>query len=512
MERKPLIKEYFKGKNIFITGGTGFVGKALIEKLLRSIPDIGNIYVLMREKKGKSIQERLQAILENPIFNVIKETGSDKLKKLIPIAGDTTQVGFGLSKSDRALLTNEIHIYFHGAASVRFDDFLKDAIFTNIRGAREAALLALEMKQIEVFVHISTSYCNTNNRKVVHEILYPPQGDWKEVIAVAETSNTEVLNILSQKYIEGFPNTYTYTKQLAEHCVNDLLKGRIPTVICRPSIVVSSYSEPFMGWVDNFNGPVGLLLAGVTAIFRVFYAGSDIKTEYIPVDNVVKLIIAAAWNKSISKDGDEVSIYHSSKYSIEDFTYKKYVEYGKRIRWDEPFENKLWFPNGEVTGNWLYFNLMIIIFHIIPALVFDKLLQIAGYEPRIVKLQRKIYIANMAVSYFTTHEWSFVDTKAQELFKRIPDRETSEFNFVKMPEGDKERYEYSLACCRYVRIHFLKENKTISKRSLITTYIFYFLHQTIKVFIFGFFMWMLLAKLDFANCHFMTLRILELYN
>lgn len=49
------IKDFYKGKNILVTGGTGFMGKVLLEKLLYSVPDIGKIYVLMRPKKGKSI-------------------------------------------------------------------------------------------------------------------------------------------------------------------------------------------------------------------------------------------------------------------------------------------------------------------------------------------------------------------------------------------------------------------------------------------------------------------------
>lgn len=46
-------------------GGTGFIGKILLEKLVRSLPKVGNIYLLMRPRKGKEIQERL-----NEIFNL----------------------------------------------------------------------------------------------------------------------------------------------------------------------------------------------------------------------------------------------------------------------------------------------------------------------------------------------------------------------------------------------------------------------------------------------------------
>lgn len=61
------IPEFFKNQSVFITGGSGFIGKVLIEKLLRSCPDLKNIYLLMREKKGKSPQERIESIINYPV-------------------------------------------------------------------------------------------------------------------------------------------------------------------------------------------------------------------------------------------------------------------------------------------------------------------------------------------------------------------------------------------------------------------------------------------------------------
>lgn len=61
------IKDFYRGKNILVTGGTGFMGKVLLEKLLYSVPDIGKIYVLMRPKKGKSIQQRYEDMQRSPV-------------------------------------------------------------------------------------------------------------------------------------------------------------------------------------------------------------------------------------------------------------------------------------------------------------------------------------------------------------------------------------------------------------------------------------------------------------
>lgn len=65
------ITTFYAGRNIFITGGTGFLGKVLIEKLLRSCPEIGHIFILMRPKKGLSIHDRLKKMLELPVCKKI---------------------------------------------------------------------------------------------------------------------------------------------------------------------------------------------------------------------------------------------------------------------------------------------------------------------------------------------------------------------------------------------------------------------------------------------------------
>jgi fatty acyl-CoA reductase len=59
------VRDFFRGKNIFITGATGFLGMALIEKLLRVCPDVGTIYVLVRPKKGKEVSARLEELTKN---------------------------------------------------------------------------------------------------------------------------------------------------------------------------------------------------------------------------------------------------------------------------------------------------------------------------------------------------------------------------------------------------------------------------------------------------------------
>jgi fatty acyl-CoA reductase len=61
------LQKFYGGLVIFITGGTGFLGKLLLLKLLQSCPDIGGIIMLLREKRGQSCRERLFSVLSSPV-------------------------------------------------------------------------------------------------------------------------------------------------------------------------------------------------------------------------------------------------------------------------------------------------------------------------------------------------------------------------------------------------------------------------------------------------------------
>lgn len=56
---KPTITEFFNDRDIFVTGGTGLIGKTLIEKLLRSCSRLRRIFILIREKQNMTISKRL---------------------------------------------------------------------------------------------------------------------------------------------------------------------------------------------------------------------------------------------------------------------------------------------------------------------------------------------------------------------------------------------------------------------------------------------------------------------
>jgi fatty acyl-CoA reductase len=77
------IVQFYEDRSIFITGATGFMGKVLVEKLLRSCPGINRLYILMRPSKGKEVAVRLQELISNEVNNIWHIQHLQKLSKLL---------------------------------------------------------------------------------------------------------------------------------------------------------------------------------------------------------------------------------------------------------------------------------------------------------------------------------------------------------------------------------------------------------------------------------------------
>lgn len=107
------IQRFYAGANVFITGSTGFLGKILIEKLLRSCPDINTVYILVRTKKGKNMYERIEDMFEDPVFEKLKTECPKFRHKVVGISGDVGMPEMGINMQDKQLLKNEVFFFLH---------------------------------------------------------------------------------------------------------------------------------------------------------------------------------------------------------------------------------------------------------------------------------------------------------------------------------------------------------------------------------------------------------------
>jgi fatty acyl-CoA reductase len=84
--QRPNMQEFFEGKQVFLTGGTGFMGKCLLEKLLRSLQGLKRVIVLVRPKKEKTARQRLDELLSSKVSKILwpseKVQRGDPLRRL----------------------------------------------------------------------------------------------------------------------------------------------------------------------------------------------------------------------------------------------------------------------------------------------------------------------------------------------------------------------------------------------------------------------------------------------
>ena len=150
MKSESEIENFYRDQSVFITGATGFMGKVLVEKLLRSCSGVKHIYILLRPKKGLDIHSRLQELLQVKIFDKIRECDPKVLRKVVAVAGDITSPGLGISEANLSALIRDVSIVFHSAATVKFDEPLRTSIDFNVLGTRRLIELCHKLPKIVV--------------------------------------------------------------------------------------------------------------------------------------------------------------------------------------------------------------------------------------------------------------------------------------------------------------------------------------------------------------------------
>ncbi|NWX85650.1 FACR1 reductase, partial [Nothoprocta ornata] len=293
------VSAYYNGKTVLITGATGFMGKVLVEKLLRSSPEVKAVYILVRPKAGQSMQERVANMLKCKVFDRVREDCPNFHEKIKPINAELTQPKLAISAEDEEELLTHINIVFHCAATVRFDEPLKHALQLNAMGTQRLLELARQMQKLEAFIHISTAYANCV-RKRIDEVIYPPPAEPKKLFDLVEWLDESIIQDITPKLLGDWPNTYTYTKALSEYLIQQE-KGNLNIAIIRPSIVGASWHEPFPGWIDSFNGTSGIFVAAGKGILRSVIANNEAVADMIPVDVVINLTLAAGWYTAVHR-------------------------------------------------------------------------------------------------------------------------------------------------------------------------------------------------------------------
>lgn len=172
--------------------------------------------MLVRSKKGKTGEERLNELYSGPLFVVLQKIDPNYMRRIRAIDGNTRELKVGLTDDIRNELIEHVNIILHAAADVRFDNTLKELSLVNLRGTRELLKLAEECKHLDMFTYISTAFSHCE-RKHIEEKFYDAPMDPEEMIRIAEhfeehNQNETVLDVLTENFVHPWPNTYSFSK------------------------------------------------------------------------------------------------------------------------------------------------------------------------------------------------------------------------------------------------------------------------------------------------------------
>ncbi|XP_013778496.1 fatty acyl-CoA reductase 1-like [Limulus polyphemus] len=329
----------------------------------------------------------------------------------------------------------------------------------NILGTKKLAELCQKMSNLVALVHVSTAYCHCD-RKEIDEVIYPPPVDPEKFLEAVEWMDDQMLEALTLKILKDRPNTYTFTKVLAENYLVEQCHN-LPVVIVRPSIVTGTWREPLLGWTDNFNGPTGMMVA-IIIIFVLNFFALD-RSLSVPVYNCtsgpVNKITWAEWNTTVIDLLIQNPSCHVVRYPSGTFRTSQFL-------------NKIWR----------------ILDHYIPAYLFDFVGLLIGRKRRLTRLYTKLHRAVDSLEYFTMNEWTFHCNNVLKLFQQLEEKDKEVFNFsVESLNWSTYLQDYVLGTRRFV----LKEDECTlptARRNIKRLYIY----SRLTYVLVSIFIWMML--------------------
>lgn len=142
--------------------------------------------------------------------------------------------GLGITSMDKQILAREVNVVFHMAATVRFDEKLKIAMQINVQACKDVMQICSEMLHLKSVVHVSTAYTQCPQRRI-EERFYAPPIDSGKVLVLTECASDKLLESITPILLDKWPNTYTFTKAIAEDVVQQHGRG-LPVGMFRPGI------------------------------------------------------------------------------------------------------------------------------------------------------------------------------------------------------------------------------------------------------------------------------------
>lgn len=301
---------------------------ALIEKILRTMPDVGKIYLLIKAQNQEAAKERLKReVISSDIFKCLQQKYGKSyqrfmLSKLVPVVGNVCESDLGLEGDIADLIAKEVEVIVNSAANTTFDERYDVSLDTNTKGAKNMVTFAKRCEEIKLLLQVSTAYVNGRRQGRIMETAFRMGDNIAREMLVFETPNIYVpaldaesemkLALLSKGSYEnnedvshkmkdlglmrakqyGWQDTYAFTKAMGEMMI-EKLRGDIPVVVIRPSVIESTYREPFPGWIEGTRMMDPLILSYGKGHLPGFLYDPNGVLDVVPVDMVVNACLAA---------------------------------------------------------------------------------------------------------------------------------------------------------------------------------------------------------------------------
>ena len=341
------IERDLRAKRFFITGATGFLGTALVERILRCVPE-AEVTVLVRPGRRADAAARLtREVIKNDCFDRLRAELGDRFtgevdRRVHAVAGDVGHDGLGMDDEGRAAL-GAADVVIHAAATVSFDAPLTQAVEINLLGPSRVAAAIAGVGSDAHLIAVSTAYvASTHQGEAKEELLsenrFSLDVPWRDEVTSArrlrddleaesrtparlsrftKKARSEIgaagdhliaarAEKLRREWVDqelvkagtaralslGWPDAYPFTKALGERALVEQFEGRIPISVVRPSIIESALTEPRPGWIRGFRMAEPIIISYARGLLREFPGVPEGIIDVIPVDMVVAAILA----------------------------------------------------------------------------------------------------------------------------------------------------------------------------------------------------------------------------